>query len=82
MPDPLTSSTISSASDLLTPEELHSVTGATHAGKQAEVLSRAHIFHWWGLDGKLRTTWYHVHAAGATQPQHQSTILPAMDLVR
>jgi len=68
--------------DLLTQEDLERITGAKRPAKQAEVLKQAGIYYWWGLDKALKTTWHHVHAAGAAQPPRPSAKLPAMDLVR
>jgi len=72
----------SAMNDLLTLAELESVTGAKRADKQAQILKQAHIYHWWGLDGRPKTTWHHVHAAGTSPLPHPSVTLPAMDLVR
>jgi len=47
--------------DLLTEDDLIEVTGAQKTSKQQEILKQAGIKHWMGLDGKIRTTWFHVH---------------------
>lgn len=63
---------INDKNDLLTPQELEDITGMAQPSRQAEVLRKNGIYFITRADGKIRTTWFHVHHAGTqTKPVDQ-----------
>lgn len=48
-------------SDDLTADDLARITGSKRRDAQAKVLDRAGIYYWRALDGRIVTTWHHVH---------------------
>lgn len=64
--------------DLLTDDELIEVTGAERPTKQAEVLAKAGIYYWTRLDGRIRTTWFHVNHPYSRE---QEAAGPKFDLI-
>jgi len=48
--------------DLLTAKQVEKITGGAVQSKiQSRYLKMANIHHWYGHDGKIKTTWYHVN---------------------